>query len=199
MLFQQPRPRSSVSRTRFSVPAGNPASVGVKVAVPALHCMSSSRLPHGTSSTRFGLNHEPPSLASGRISFLMIEVPPMNVQRIDRYHTDMIRSHLRNTRTPRYRPIFSSARRGTGHSSKAYGARGPTPQSGKWAITLRVLSAGQRSRTYCRSAMSKATKPAARDFPPGRHKCSLKYRKYIGVAFAPPDRKIIGSGTHGYF
>jgi hypothetical protein len=25
----------------------------------------------------------------------------------------------------------------------------------------------------------------------------LKYVKYIGVAFASPDRKIIGSGTHG--
>jgi len=23
--------------------------------------------------------------------------------------------------------------------------------------------------------------------------------KYIGVAFASPDRKITGSGTHGYF
>ena len=87
----------------------------------------------------------------------------------------MSRSHLGNTRTPRYRPIFSSARRDTGHSSGVYGARGPTPQSGKWAITLR----------------------AAIDFPPGRRQSSLKYTEYVGVALAPPDRKIIGSGSYG--
>jgi hypothetical protein len=89
----------------------------------------------------------------------------------------MTRSHLNNTRTPRYRPIFSSARRDTGHSSTAYGARGPATQSGKWAITLRAVS----------------------DFPPGRRKRDLKYSKYIGVALASPDRKITGSGTHGYY
>jgi hypothetical protein len=51
-----------------------------------------------------------------------------------------VRSHLNNNRTPRYRPIFPSARRDTGHSSRAYGARGLNiemgPQSEKWAITL---------------------------------------------------------------
>jgi hypothetical protein len=52
----------------------------------------------------------------------------------------ILRSHLNNTNTSRYRPIFSRARRPTVHSSSAYGARGPTPQSGKWAITLRAVS-----------------------------------------------------------
>jgi hypothetical protein len=89
----------------------------------------------------------------------------------------MSRSHLNNTHTPRYRPIFSSARRATGHSSGAYGARGPTLQSGKWAITLRAVS----------------------DFPPGRYNGSLQYSEYNCVAVAPPDRKITGSGTHGYY
>jgi len=89
----------------------------------------------------------------------------------------MTRSHLNNTHTPRYRPIFLSARRDTGHSSRAYGGRVPTPQSGKWAITLR----------------------AARDFPPGWHTGSLQYMEYNCVAVASPDRKITGSGTNGYY
>jgi hypothetical protein len=59
------------------------------------------------------------------------------------------------------------------------------PQSGKWAITPTLHSG------------------AANDFPPGRRKRDLKpmkyIGKYIGVAFASPDRKIIGSGTHGEY
>jgi hypothetical protein len=59
------------------------------------------------------------------------------------------------------------------------------PQSGKWAITPENLCG------------------AVSDFPPGRRKRDLKPRKhigkYIGVALASPDRKITGSGTHGYY
>jgi hypothetical protein len=55
------------------------------------------------------------------------------------------------------------------------------PQSGKWAITPENLCG------------------AVSDFPPGRRKRDLKYSKYIGVALASPDRKITGSGTHGYY
>jgi len=87
----------------------------------------------------------------------------------------VIRSHLKNTRTARYRPIFSSARRVTGHSSTAYGARDPTPQSEKWAIT----------------------RWAAKDFPPGRRKHSLKYRKYIGVVFPHRIEKFLAAGRTG--
>ena len=88
----------------------------------------------------------------------------------------MGRSHQTHTHTPRYRLTVPSARRDTGHSSRAYGARGPTSQSGQWAITLRADSA----------------------FPPGRHNGSLQYSEYSGVAVVSPDRKITGSGTHGY-
>ena len=88
----------------------------------------------------------------------------------------MAGSHVNDTYPSRYRPILSNARRDADHSSTAYGARGPTPQSAKWAITLR----------------------AARDFPPGHHNGSLKYGEYDGVAVAAPDRKIPDSGTDGY-
>jgi hypothetical protein len=88
-----------------------------------------------------------------------------------------VRSHLGTVHMSRYRPVGSSARRPTGHSSPAYGARGPTPQSGHRAITLR----------------------AAGDFPPGRHSRSLTYTRYACVAPAPPDRKITGGVTHGQY
>ena len=84
------------------------------------------------------------------------------------------RSHLNTPHMSRYWPVGSSARRNMGHSSKAYGARVATPQSGQWAITLW----------------------AANDFPPGRHQSSLKYSQYDSVALSPPDRKIIGGVTH---
>lgn len=89
----------------------------------------------------------------------------------------MTRSHLNNTCTPRYRPIVSSARRVKGHSSTAYGARGTTPQSGQWAIT----------------------RWAANDVSSGRRNRFLKYIKYVGIAFSPSGRNIIGSGTHRYY
>lgn len=89
----------------------------------------------------------------------------------------MRRSHLSNTHAFRNRSILPSARRDAGTSSMAYGGRVPTPQSAKWAITLR----------------------ADRDFPPGHHNGSLRYREYDCVAVAAPDRKIPDSGTYGYY
>jgi hypothetical protein len=89
----------------------------------------------------------------------------------------MKRSHLNNLHPPRYRPIFSSARRDMGHSSRSYGGRVPTPRSGKWVITLRAVS----------------------DFPPGQYNGTLKYSEYDCVAVVPPCRKITGSGTEGEY
>lgn len=86
------------------------------------------------------------------------------------------RSHLKHTRTSRDRSIVSSARRVTGHSSTAHGACGLTPQSGQWAIT----------------------RWAVNDVPLGQRNRFLKYIQYLGVAFTPPDRNIIGSGMHEY-
>ena len=88
----------------------------------------------------------------------------------------MIRSHLINTHMSRYRPLGSSARRHTGHSSKDYRGCVPTQQSDQRDLTLR----------------------ADYDFPPGRHNRSWKYMAYVGVAPVPPVHKIISGVTHGY-
>ncbi len=88
----------------------------------------------------------------------------------------IIQSHLINTRMSRYRPVGLSARRNTGRSSRVYGGRVPTPQSGQRAITLWAVY----------------------DLPSGRHTRSLKYTVYDGVAPVPPEQKIMVGVTHGH-
>ncbi len=86
------------------------------------------------------------------------------------------RCSLTHIHTPRYRPVGSSARRDTGHSSRAYGAQIPTQQLGLRAITLRAVN----------------------DFPPGLHNRVSAYTQYNFATILQPDRKIIDSGAYGY-